>query len=189
MKKYIILGIIGISVFAIIGVAVYLNGTEKDEQTSNNKPATTVTSSTTATTKKPDDSSTEDTASWWNQDKPEQSSSSGPKTSTNRPTYQPFSVSSFKAAAGTTRILFFYDQSHEPSTILDTVLKAHASELPKDIYVFKVSYTEEPELAKDLSVTQPGTVLKYDTKNNLSGIYIAMSSPDMTTFRKALTID
>lgn len=193
MKKYIVLGAIAFTVIITIGAAIYFNSQGEEEPSTENKTATTVTSSTTTTTtKKSDDNETEDVPSWWGQKKPAQSNSTDTATnsaSSNKPKYQSFSVTGFKAVAGSTRILFFYDAANTPSVKLDTVLKAHAAELPKDIYVFKVSYTEERELAEDLSVSQAGTVLKYDAENSLSGIYIATSEPDMATFRRALTIE
>lgn len=186
MKKYVIGGIIATILICTIGIAVYFSS--RSAQTTSQTP-TTITSSTTTTEASENSDTRAEQLPQGDKESPQSDSSDTTITPRDPPKYQAFSPAAFKATAGTTRILFFYDAAHAASNTLDTVLTVHANELPQDTYVFKVLYADEQELASSLSVTQPGTVLKYDRADNLAGIYIAVGVPDMPTFRRALAIE
>lgn len=182
MKKYIAIAAV-ITTLIVIGAFAYFGSAEPP---ATDKPITTVTSSSsTVTTKGTDENKDDEDESQTDTSKPDAAASVAQK---NIPAYQQYSTTSFEAAARTTRVLFFYDAAHEPSVKLDATLKAQASELPKNIHVFKVPLAKEKTFAERLSVTEPGIVLKYDEKDVLSGIYIATGTPDMPTFMKALAI-
>lgn len=182
MKKYVILGGIILALIAVAAAAILNNSPEQSVETTS---TTTVTSSTTATTIDELDQGESEAS---NTRDSSQSTSSTEEKKTKSASYQKFSRDAFRSKADTERVLFFYDKDHEPSVALDKLLEAHIADFPDNTAIFKTQYLEEKELAASLSVTSPGTALKYSADNTLAGIYLSNDQPDIVTFRAALDL-
>lgn len=175
MKKYIAIAVVVVTCLAAIAYAYILD--------SRSTPATEATStsvtSSTAATPSGDSSDQNDEVN------EEDAAIELPKDTS---AYVEFDAATFRASADHTRLLFFYSQEHTPSQKLDTLLEKQIDSLEDTVYIFRVDFAQEKELARDLSVDQPGTVLKYENDDQLTGVYTTPDTPTMRTFREILEL-
>ena len=181
MKLYIAGGIVAVSVVVVIStMALVANRGGKPAQ--DQRPTTTVTSTTTETTEDLD------TQSQITDENPPEQNTSSTKKSPNA-TYANYTEKAFVAAATHPRVLFFYDKADSTSTKVDALIRANLKTLPKNLHIFKVTYTPDNTLAEYFGITQPGVSLKIDTDGRLSSIYIPNGEPDPASFIESLELE
>ncbi|MBH2007050.1 hypothetical protein I8H83_00410 [Candidatus Saccharibacteria bacterium] len=176
MKIYIAAGIVTTSIVLIVSTAILLS--DQEEPVAPQQPQTTVSSSTQATSDNNDDSNSENRGEKTNT----------PKVDTNKASYTKFTAESFRAVDGQTRVLFFYDSAHTPSVRLDEMLTKEVKALPDKVHIFKTEFKEQKNLGAQYGVTEPGASLKFDSNSQLTAVYIATDSPDISTYKKVLSL-
>lgn len=163
----------------IVGISTALVGTRQDSQPTEERTTVSTSTSTMPAEQAPKSSSSTSTKKTTTTSKnPSQAASS------TGASYEEFSEAVFRAASSKPRILFFYDSTHAPSVALDSQLRTRASELPHDLHIYRITLATHKDIAEQFGVTQPGTVLKFDSNSQLAGIYIA---PDNPTFDSLIT--
>lgn len=181
MKRYILIGGILVLFGGAITYAYILDSRTNPETTTT---STSVSSSTVETVE-----DNTDTKASENNDKTDNSKSNSEKPEiADVASYTNYDLEAFRLAANETRILFFYEDGHAPSKTLDTLLENEIKNFPDDVHVFKVNYESEKDLVTELSVSQPGTALKYENIDELTGIYVANETPDIASFRQILSL-
>jgi len=181
MKKYFLIGGILVLFGGAITYAYILD--------SRTELATTTTSTSVS-------SSTEDTAGDDPAVETDESKKEGDETAAEKEqpeiigsaSYTNYDLDTFRSAADEVRVLFFYASDNLPSKTLDTLLKNEIKNFPDDVHIFKVDYKTEKDLVTELSVSQPGTALKYEDVDQLTGIYVANETPDIASFRQILSL-
>lgn len=181
MKKYFLIGGILVLFGGAITYAYILD--------SRTKPATTTTR--TSVSSSTEDTAEDDPAVETDESKIESDETAAEKEQSEiigSASYTTYDLDTFRSAADEVRVLFFYASDHSPSKTLDTVLKNEIKNFPDDVHIFKVDYKTEKDLVTELSVSQPGTALKYEDVDQLTGIYVANETPDMASFRQILSL-
>lgn len=152
------------------------------DQPSASQPTTTETTVSTSTAPAPT------TQSQTSRSSGKSSASSALSASKTGAHYEVFNEAAFRAASSKTRLLFFYDASHAPSVALDSQLSTRAAELPDKLYIYRITMADHADIAEEFGITQPGTVLKFDTESQLAGVYIASANTSFDSFVTTLAL-
>ena len=171
MNKKVAISLVAVAIVVGIGITILTNQPQAAEPTS---PTTSVTSSTSSTNNNQADVATDTSGTEANTIKTENNSEEDAATLKTK--YVDFSVEKFKKTEGT-RVLFFYSGSSQASKDLDTDLKRNLKKLKEDTTIFKIDFNKEKEIAKAYGVVKETTVLKFDNKTQVSGVFIAYDYP------------
>lgn len=102
--------------------------------------------------------------------------------------YRPFSREEFDTSSDKTRLIFFKKPGDTASDQVHALFVSRINDFKKNIIIFHTDIDKEPDLAAELNVTRPGTVLKFDQSGVISAIYIAPQRPQLEQLRTILGI-
>lgn len=102
--------------------------------------------------------------------------------------YRAFDNDHFQKNTTKTRLLFFKKPGDEVSDQVHTIFVTHINDFKKDIIIYHANIEESGDMAKDLGVSRPGTVLKFDKEASVTAIYIAPERPQLEQIRQILDI-
>ena len=79
-------------------------------------------------------------------------------------------------SAGKQIILFFHASSSSIAVALDQSINANPSRIPANVNIFKIDYDTASEIKKQYSVTEPSTIIVFDSNGEIKhqvagGIY------------------
>lgn len=102
--------------------------------------------------------------------------------------YRPFSRDEFDSSSDKTRLLFFKKPGDAASDQVHALLVSRIDDIKKNVIIFHADIDKQSDLAADLNVTRPGTVLKFDQSSVISAIYITPERPQFEQLQKILDI-
>jgi thiol-disulfide isomerase/thioredoxin len=173
MNKKVAISLIVVAVVIGIGITVLTNPSQPAEPT---KPTTNVTSSTSKTSNDQAQITTDTSGTELNTVRTDESSRNDTDNKETQAKYATFSVDEFKKTKGT-RVLFFYSDNSQACKDLEADLKKNLKELKDDTTIFKIDFNKEKEIAKAYGVVKETTVLKFDDKTQVTGVFIAYDYP------------
>lgn len=94
----------------------------------------------------------------------------------------------FKKHADKQRLIFFKEAGHQPSDQVHAIFMTHINDFKKDIMIYRADFQEHKELASQLSITRPGSIVKFDGSGSIVAIYIAPEQPTVDQLRQVLAI-
>ena len=84
----------------------------------------------------------------------------------NHPGYHDYSLESYEAAEGKTRVLFFHASWCPSCRSSETSFLETVDQIPEDIVILKVNYDKERELKKQYGITSQHTFVQVDAEGN-----------------------
>lgn len=99
-------------------------------------------------------------------------------TNTSRWVYADYSQTAYDDArtAGKQIVFFSYAASSSIAVALDQSINANPSRIPSSVVIFKIDYDKSADLNKKYSITEPSTIIVFDTNGEIKhqvagGIY------------------
>lgn len=110
------------------------------------------------------------------------------KTKPRTTEYRQLQNDHFKKHADKQRLIFFKEAGHQPSDQVHAIFTTHINAFKKDVMIYRADFQEHKELANQLSITRPGSVVKFDGSGSIVAIYITPEQPTVDQLRQVLAI-
>jgi len=177
MNKKVVISMIAVAVVLGTGITILTNAMQPAPESP--EPKTSITSNTSKTGDSQAEIITDTAGTESNTVKTDGNSDKSKGGIAKKATYTEFTVDAFKEAKGT-RVLFFYVDTSQASKDLDADILKNIKKFKTDTTLFKIDFNKEKDIAKAYGVVKETTILKFNEKTEVSGVFIAYDYPTVT---------